>query len=191
MRTPHSQQGFTLVELLVGATLSALVMSAILSSYVFLGRSLTRQANYQTLEAKGREALSYLRRDFALAQAVKTGTSPAADTVTLVMPGGEITYTYAASTLTRTANYGSNPTITLLRNDFCTCPAFAFEYFTTAGFPPLDQNTATTFVPYSIKQIRVSFTVQSPGTLSADTRATYQAVSARFLLRNRQLPNGT
>ena len=188
MRLPHSSRGFTLVELLIGSTLAAIVMSAVLSSYVFLGRNLTRTANYQTLEAKGREALTYLRRDFALAQAVKTGTTPTATSVTLVLPAGEVTYAYSASTLTRTANFGANPSLTLLTNDFCTCTAFAFQYYTTTGGVPLDQNTATTYVPLSIKQIQAGFTIQTPSTHSVSTRAIYQAVSSRFLLRNKPLP---
>jgi len=187
--SPQSRHGFTLVELLVGSALAAIVMSAVLSSYVYLGRNLTKLANYQTLESKGREALTYLRRDFALAQNVKTGTSPTQSTVTLVLPGGEVTYTYASNKLTRTANFGANPSVTLLKNDFCTCPTFAFQYYTTNGDAPLDQNTATAYVPYSIKQIQVSFTVQTPSVHSVSTRATYEAVSSRFLLRNKQLPN--
>lgn len=191
MRSRQSQHAFTLIELLVGSALSAMVMAAVLSSYVYLGRNLTRLANYQTLETKGREALTYLRRDFALAQAVKTGTTPTASTVTLVLPAGEVIYTYASNTLTRTANFGPNPSVTLLKNDFCTCSAFAFNYYTTTGGVPLDQNTGTTNVPYSVKQIDVSFTLLTTSSQSVDTRAKYQAVSSRFLLRNKQLPNGT
>jgi prepilin-type N-terminal cleavage/methylation domain-containing protein len=34
--------GFTLVEVLVGATLSAAIMAAVLSSYIYMGRGLGR-----------------------------------------------------------------------------------------------------------------------------------------------------
>jgi prepilin-type N-terminal cleavage/methylation domain-containing protein len=189
-RRSRSVRGFTLVEVLVSVTLGALMMAAVLSSYVFLGRNLTRLANYQTLEAKGREALTYLRRDFALALTVKAGTSPTSSTVTLVLPAGEVTYTYAASTLTRMANFGANPTITLLNNAYCTCTAFSFNYYTTTGGSPLDQVTSSVNVPYSIKQIQVAFTLQTPSVHSVQTRATYQVASANFLLRNKPLPTG-
>lgn len=192
MRRPAgSPHGFTLVEVLISSTLGAMLMAAVLSSYLFLGRSLTRQANYQTLEAKGREALTYLRRDFALAQAVKTGTNPTSSTVTLALPAGEVTYAFAANALTRTANFGANPTITLLNNAYCTCTVFTFNYYTTTGGSPLDQNTSSVNEPLSIKQIKVGFTLQTPSAYSIQTRATYQTVSAPFLLRNRQLPTGS
>ena len=116
---PALSRGFTLVEVLVSASLAAAVMAAVLSSFVFLGRNLTRLANYQALETKGREALTYLRHDLAVAAAVKPGTTPTASSVTLVLPAGEVTYTYdsTAGSLRRQAATGANPDFLLLKND--------------------------------------------------------------------------
>ena len=185
--------GFTLVEVLVASTLAAAVMAAVLATFVFLGRNLTRLANYQTLEAKGRQALIYLRQDFALAQAVKTGTTPTGSTVTLVLPAGEVTYAYDGTNyrLRRQANFGPNPDFYLLQNDYCTCTTFAFSYYTTTSGTPIDQISGSANVPYSIKQIEVRFIIQTPGTSSAATRATYEIVSSRLLIRNKQLPAGS
>jgi len=190
-RTPGA--GFTLVEVLIGSTLAAAVMAAVLTSFIFLGRSLARLANYQTLEAKGRQALTYLRSDFAQAESVKTGTTPTASGVTLVLPAGEITYTYdsTAQSLRRQATFGPNPDLRLLQNDYCSCTSFSFDYFTTSNGSPASQVTPTVNVPYSIKQIQVRFTLQTPGTASPSTRATSQVVSSRFLFRNRASPDGT
>lgn len=41
-RLAHRRRGFTLVEMLIGLSLSLMVMAAILSSYVFLARNFTR-----------------------------------------------------------------------------------------------------------------------------------------------------
>jgi prepilin-type N-terminal cleavage/methylation domain-containing protein len=193
MRRSQACRGFTLVELLIGATLSAALMAAVLSTFVFLGRNLTRLANYHSLEAKSREALTYLTQDLALAQAVKSGTAPTATTVTLVLPSGEVTYTYdtAALKLRRQATFGANRDFSLLTNDFCTCTAFAFDYYTTSGGAPTSQITTATNVPYSIKQIQVRFAVETPAGYSSLTHETYSAVSSRYLVRNRQLPDGT
>ena len=54
---------FTLVELLIAMSLSLMIMTAVLSSYVFLGRSFSRSlgiasANQPTLENQGRQALA-------------------------------------------------------------------------------------------------------------------------------------
>jgi prepilin-type N-terminal cleavage/methylation domain-containing protein len=185
--------GFTLVEVLVSTSLAAMVLAAVLSSFVFLGRNLTRLANYHTLETKGREALAYLQRDLAIAETVKSGTTPTASSVTLVLPAGEVTYTYdgTAGSLRRQAAAGANPDFQLLKNDRCTCTTFAFDYQTVTGGAPTSQLDASSNVPYGIKQIRVRFVLATPGTEADATRTTYSAVSARFLLRNTQLAAGS
>jgi type II secretory pathway pseudopilin PulG len=190
---PRTSPGFTLVEVLISASLAAAVMAAVLSSFVFLGRNLARLANYHTLEAKGQEALVQLRLDFGLARSVKAGTTPTATSVTLQLPAGEVTYTYdgAAGNLRRQATFGTNPDRLLLKNDHATCTAFAFGYYTTTGGSPVSQFGTGDNVPYSIKQIQVGFTLQNPGTLAAEARSTLAVVSSRFLIRNRQAATGT
>ncbi len=150
-------RGFTLVEVMIGSSLAAAVMAAVLSSFVFLSRNLARQANYHSLENKGREGLTYLRRDFALARAVKGGTAPTVSTLTLVLPAGDVTLTYdgAAGSLRRQATFGANRDFTLLASGYCSCTAFAFNYYTTTGGSP---GTGGVNVPYSVKQIQVRFT---------------------------------
>lgn len=64
-------KGFTLVELLIGATLSAAVMAAVLSSYIFIGRNLARLANQQVLETEARRTLANFARDVRLASGLR------------------------------------------------------------------------------------------------------------------------
>jgi prepilin-type N-terminal cleavage/methylation domain-containing protein len=189
----YNAKGFTMTELLIGSTLASMIMAAVLSSFVFLGRNLTRLANYHSLESKGREAATYLTRDLALAQGVKTGTTPTASTLTLAMPSGNVTYTYDATTskLRRQSNYGAVQDIYLLHNDTSACTAFTFDYYTMSGGAPTSQVSPAVNVPYSIKQIQFRFTVETPGLLNSGTHATYDAVSARYVIRNRQAPDGT
>lgn len=192
-RRPTPRGGFTLVELMVASTLAAVLMAAVLSTFTFMGRNLARLSSYQALEAESRKALNYLRRDFAVAQAVKRGTTPTSSTVTLVLPSGEVTYTYntASRNLRRQSTFGANADFTLLRNSACECTSFAFAYYTTTDGDPTAQTSPTTNVPYSIKQIEVRFAVASPTTWSTQTRTHYEAASPRFLLRNRQATDGT
>jgi len=91
--------GFTLVELLVGVTLAAAVMAAVLSSYIYLARSLGRLANQQTLETESRRTLAYFAKDVQSASAI-SGT-PGASTVALIVPT-------AAGTNTVTYYYNAN-----------------------------------------------------------------------------------
>ena len=188
----RNTRGFTLVELLVAATLAALAMTALLSAFVFLARNFTRLANLQALEGQSRRALAYLQTDLALAETVKAGSTATASTVTLVLPTGEVTYTYdsSASRLRRQAAFGASPDLYLLNTPGCRCTALAFNYYTGTGGSPADQVTPTANTPYSIKQLQVSFTLQTPTTESAQTRMQYKAVSARHNLRNKRTPNG-
>jgi hypothetical protein len=190
---PPSRSAFTLVEVMIGASLSAIVMAAVLSSFTFLGRNLARMVSYQSLDSESRKALTYLQRDFALAQAVKTGTTPTASAVTLVLPAGEVTYTYNSANrrLQRTATFGANQNFYLLNNSSCECTSFTFSYFTASGASPTDQVSPTVFVPYSIKQIQARFILESPTAWSANTRTTLETASSQFLFRNKGAPDGT
>jgi hypothetical protein len=193
MRTRKIQSGFTLFELLIGSSMAAVVMVALLSSFLFIGRNLARLANYQSLQTQARTALAYLRRDFAVAESVKSGTTPTASSVTIVLPAGEVTYTYdnASRNLRRQANFGANRDFSLLRNSHCECTSFAFRYFTTTDGQPTDQASGTASVPYSIKRIEIGFVLESPSTTAVETRTRYEAASSRFLIRNRRAPDGT
>lgn len=186
-------RAFTLVEVMIGSTLAAMVMAAMLSSFVFIGRNLSRLTSHQALETEARKALTYLRRDFGLAQTIKSGTTPTSATVTLVLPTGDVTYTYDSGTkrLRRQATFGTSQDLYLLQNSRSQCATFAFAYYTTSDAAPTDQVTPSSLVPYSIKQIEVSFVLESPSSWTAETRTRYELASSRFLIRNRRAPDGT
>jgi prepilin-type N-terminal cleavage/methylation domain-containing protein len=192
-RRISTPRGFTLLEVLISSALAGVVMIAVLSSFLFIGRNLSRLASHQALESESRKALAYIRKDFTLAQAVKSGTTPTSSTVTLVVPSGEITYTYdsVARRVRRQANFGATQDSYLLQNTQCECTSFTFSYYTTGDAAPTDQVTPTTYVPYSIKQIQVAFVVESPSTWTSDRRTRLESISSRFLIRNRTAPNGT
>lgn len=188
-----SRAGFTLVELLIASSLAAVLMTAVMSTYVYVGRSLARLASYQALEAESRKALAYLTKDFAQAQGIKNGTSPTGTTLTLVLPSGEVVYSYdsTAKSLRRQATFGAIRDLSFFQNDTSQCPSLTFRYFTTSDGAPTSQLSPTSNVPYSIKQVQVGYIVESPNTWSTLTRTRYEASSARFLFRNRGMPDGT
>lgn len=188
----QSRGGFTLVEVLISTTLAGAILAAVLSSYVFLGRNLMRLANYHTLETKSHDALVRLQSDLSLAHGVKTGTRPTATTVTLVLPAGEVTYTYdsATSSLRRQATFGANADLQLLKNDHASCTAFAFDYYTMTVGSAVSQFDASFNVPYSIKEIGARFTLETPQTQDAATRTTFQVVAPGTPLRNKQAASG-
>lgn len=129
-RGSKSVRGFTLVELLIGAALSAAVLAAVLSSYIYLGRSLARLANQQTLETQARLALGFFTQDVQQATGLVTistaPTSPAANRVDLTVP------TNTGTTNTVTYYYNSDLTddgdITVNGTAFAPPPASLTRY---------------------------------------------------------------
>jgi len=178
-----SKQGFTLVELLIGATLSAAIMAAVLSSYIYMGRQLARLANQQILETEARRTLAYFARDVRLASGI-SGT-PSATSLTLSQPTSTGTTTVAysynsgAGTLTRTPASGT-PQV-LLSN--ITTSGLTIRYYDGSN------NPYTSYLDYlsGIKQISLEFSTQL-GTAGNGTQTkVYELASNRLILRNRTL----
>ena len=178
--------------MLIGLSLSLMVMAAILSSYVFLARNFTRSlgvtyaVNNQTtlsqlppLEAQLRTTLAYFAQDVRMATGI-SGT-PSEDGVTLILPTatGTTTVTYAydgvARTLTRTWSGLSGQ---IIHHNLLGC---TFSYFDAAGRP------YTTYVNHllGIKQLSVAFTAQGGSATNQTLTQVYTGASPRLLLRNR------
>ena len=167
-----ASRGFTLVELMIAMSLSAVVFAAILSAYVFIGRNLTRLANLEQQEGQCRRLLNTFAKDVGMAMRVTT----ASDTqLTLTVPTASSTapvvYNYSNGTLTRTDATGATTLLTGVT-------AFDFNYYNRAG-------TASTS-SLSIKQVVLSYT-SAVGSPANGTQARYAMVSPRLVLRNTPL----
>jgi type II secretory pathway pseudopilin PulG len=203
-------KGFTLVELLVGATLSAAVLAGVLSSYLFLNRQLARLAHQQTLETEARRTLGAFTQDVQRASSIDTSLTLGAARVSLTVPGatGTTTVTYLynsdldatatvslhgtnvtlpAASFTRCAYDGSTVTsVTLLRNitDGDTAEDdndLRLRYYDASG------NEFTAYTDYlpGIKQVALEFKTRA-GTAELGTQTPLHTVATgRLALRNR------
>jgi hypothetical protein len=185
---------------MVGAALSATVMAAVLSSYIYLGRGLNRLANQQTLETETRRTLTYFAQDVQSATGL-TGTI-SATRVDILVPtatgSNTVTYYYnnssstttvtvngtsvtmAANALTRCVYDGTTVTPqTLLRN--ITSGGLTFSYYDGAG------NAYASYTNYvsGIKQLSLQFTTQAGSANNGTQTRPYEAASSRLVLRNR------
>lgn len=184
-RSAKSTVAFTLVELLIGMSLAMMVMLAVLSSYTFLGRSLVRLVNQQTLITSGQRTLAYLTQDVRMASGI-SGT-PSASSLVLTLPTATgtttVTYTYNSSARTLTRTVGAATPLTLLSQ----LTSSTFSYYDGSG----NQFTSSTLSGgnylSSIKQVSLSFVCQT-GTNSDGSRAPqtadFQTSSPRLILRN-------
>ena len=201
--------GFTLVELLVGMSLSLMIMTAILSSYTFLGRSLARLVNQQTLQGESRRALAYFAQDVRMASGLTDTPNLSATRMSLTIPTGTgtntITYYYNSTAisgstvsdnvtvngstvsmqreaLTRCVYNGTTVTSLTLVNNI-TASGFTFTYYDASG------NTYTSFTNYlsGIKQLGLSYTAQKGDNINGTQTPVQQYASPRLILRNRSL----
>lgn len=173
-------RGFSLVEVLVSVGLSGMVMTAVLGSFLFLGRSGANISNYSEMEDQARNALEYFAEDTRQASAV---TWHSATSVTLLVNTTPVTYTYDASATTFTRQIGTGSPTTLLSG----ITEFSFKAYTITTVPIVDFSTAAarTSANRETKQIQISLTARRKD--STVVAATNTVLSARFILRNKRV----
>jgi len=179
--------GFTLVEVLIAATLSTFVLAGVLSAFLFLARTSFRSSGYSEMEAEMRRGLDTFARDTRNATDVRWNGP---QSITLTVDGGPVTYAYdstaasdtyrsfyrvpgdAASPLARTV---------LVRG---VTPDFAFRRYKLAQ-PGVTDNAANNDRETKL----LALTLRAARTSIATAGASNSAVSARYMLRNKRVAN--
>lgn len=96
-RSKGRRGGFTLTEVIIGATLGTIVMAGVLSTFMMLVRSGANAASYNLMESHSRRALEELSRDLRMASSVTWNSSTS---LTLIVPdnytttSNRVTYAY-------------------------------------------------------------------------------------------------
>ncbi len=197
--------GFTLVEIMIGSTISAFILAGILSTFLFMGRSGANVQNYSDMESQARKALEIFAEDSRQAAAI---TWVSANQIRLTVNGLYHTYTYAdgattnTGTLTRVitvvATSAVRSTMVLLTgivnpvartaSNGATCTPF-FRGYNLNGveFTAIQYATPTaaelTAASSGTKQIQIS--MEATRTSRTVVAATNTVLSARFILRNK------
>ncbi|MDP3073282.1 MAG: prepilin-type N-terminal cleavage/methylation domain-containing protein [Opitutaceae bacterium] len=191
-RSRPACRGFTLVEIMVSATLSVIVLAGILSAFLMIGRTSYAAGNYSEMDAQTRRALEAFGADARKAADVRWHD---AQTLTLHVSNAgagttPVTYGYdgTASSPTYRAFYRLNgdpsatePKLVLMRN---VAGDFAFARFKLEQ-PGVADNAAANDL--ETKQVQVTLRTARAGTTTPIT--TQSAVSARYILRNKRVSN--
>ena len=202
----RSNAGFTLVEMIIGLSLSLMIMGAVLSSYIFLGRNFTRSlgissSNQPTLEAQGRRTLAYFTQDVRMTSGLDTTGSapkvvPSASGVTLILPttsGSKyVTYYFNGTASAVTLSSYTIPANSLVRIDLGTSTAqplhsnllsCTFSYYDSSNQP------YTTYTDYliGVKQVALSFSAQTGRAINGTLTQVYSSASPRLFIRNHTL----
>ena len=205
---PTNRRAFTLVEVMVGASLSSFLLVGVLSTFLLMGRTGANIVNYTDIEAKARKSLEFFSREVHNTHAVAAYSG---SSVTLKIPdtsadahgtgAGAYTVTYTFDPvnrlLTRTGPPINNPTgpsaNTVLIRGVELVPGMTsffnyFRYVRQTTYPlgqgyidGFTSNTAANTL--EIKQIEVSFLLKKSNVTVV--AATNKVLSARFILRNK------
>jgi hypothetical protein len=168
----------TLVEIMIGATIGSFVLTAIITTFLFMGRSGANVQHYADMEGQARKALEMFAQDVRQASAI-TWTSN--QNVLLTVSGTGIRYSFSGSTFTRT-NTSSNVATDLVTG----VSSFSFNAYNITG-TSLALSTATdlTNAGKQTKQLQISLEARRQSSTAVATTNT--VLSARFILRNKRV----
>ena len=173
--------GMTLVEVMVGSTLAVMILTAVLSMFLFLSRSSANIINYADMEAQARTGLENFAQDSRQAADL---TWNSANSVTLTVGAATITYAFdaGAGTFSRTE---AGDTRVLIDN----INTFTFTgYMITGATVDLsDLSTATKRESASGVTKQIQLYVLASRTTTTVTTATNTVLSARYILRNKRV----
>lgn len=183
-RTPNrtaarSRRGFTLTEVMIAAFIAAIVLTAVLTTALFIGRSAMNIRNYTDMESQARKMLEYFAEDTRQASSVTWNNS---NSLTLVVNTANVNYSYDSATLTLTRTLAGSPNVTVTNIN-----AFQFIAYTINGLQITDFSTtaARTTASNSTKQVQISLAASRNRQTLTNTTST--VLSARYILRNKKV----
>lgn len=174
----RSGAGFTLVEVMVSATLASFILAGILTVFLFLGRSGANVRNYSDMESQARKALEVFAEDVRQASSI---TWSSETQFSIVVNAVSITYEYetANGLFTRTAATIKRTLISGISSG-----TFTFRAFNITGTElPLATAANRAAASSDTKQLQIS--LEASRTNSTVVAATNAVLSARFILRNK------
>lgn len=189
-RTPN--RGFTLVEVLIAASLSTVVLAGVMSAFLLVGKTGYAASNYSEMETQTRRALDIFGSDARKAVDIRWNSAQSITLSVATSTNATTLVTYAYDTDASSATYGcfyrvlGDASSTQPRRKLVTGVAsdFAFQRFKLEQSGVAD-NTATTDL--ETKQIQLNLRATRTGNTAV--AANQAALSARYILRNKRVSN--
>jgi Tfp pilus assembly protein PilW len=176
-RKASRRTAFTLVEMMVGATLSGFILAGVLSTFLFMGRTGANIRNYSDMESQARRALEQFAQDVRQASAVSWTSS---STIALTVNSASVTYAYSSGSFTRSTAAG---TTTLLNG----IKTFSFKAYSITGAEITGIGTSTSLASANLNTKQLQISLEAARTTTTVATATNTVLSARFILRNKRV----
>lgn len=172
------RRGFTLVEVMIGASLGSMVLLGVLTTFLMLLRSGVSASNYAMMEAQTRRGFEKLGTDARMASNLSSSGSTS---ITLTVPNN---YT-SNSNLVTYAYDAANQWFYLVPGDgsSMTDRQILIRYVTSLTFYRFDSTGTSTATDSAAKHIQASINVRRSGARVVDTSETI--LSAAFTMRNK------
>jgi hypothetical protein len=169
-----------MVELMVAASLGAIIMTAVMSAFLFIGRTSIMLRNYADLETQARNAMETFAQDVRMSSAA-TWNSPVSLTIVVRNGGADKNAVYVYDEDTRTfSRTFDGATIVLISN----IRSFAFSAY-SIDTEPVSLEAPTNATNIATKQIQIALETERVNPVLAIT--TNKVISARFVLRNKRV----
>jgi Tfp pilus assembly protein PilW len=180
-RKPRGLAAFSLVEVMIGASISCFILAGVLSTFLFLGRSGANVQNYNDMEAQARRALETFAEDTRQASSIKWDSNV---DITMTIDSIGIRYYYDSGTNTFYRNNTNTGATTKLVTGIVT---FEFKAYGINGGTslPLASASDRTTAGKMTKQLQVS--LESTRNTRTVSTASNTVLSARFILRNKRV----
>lgn len=172
----HRRGGFTLTELMVATAVSAIILAAAVSAFIFMMGSSLRMGQYTDMEAQARRLLQQFSQDTRQASNALWADQ---NTLTLTVDGAVVTYAYDSSR--NTFNRTSGGKTTILASGLT---SFDFQAYQITGSElPLATSPGAAGPVTKMIQISLGFAQNHTATGSTSN----QVISARCVLRNKKI----
>lgn len=175
--------GFTLVEVMVAASIGSIIMAGVMSTFLMLGRSGANIVAYTTMDAQTRRGLEEFAQDVRMASDV-TWNSDTSMTFTVpdnyTANGNQVTYAWdgTANSATYRSFYrkpGDDAATTSKTTFITNVTSFVFYRY--------DRLNATTSSNAATKRVQINMKITSGN--PSIPKATDATLSASFVLRNK------
>lgn len=175
---PHrrTRAGFSLVEVMIAGTISTVILAAVLTVFLMLGRNGYNAASYSMMETQSRQALELFCEDARMASNISWSSNQNI-TLTVVKSGGTVPVVYYYDSAGKTFNRQAGGQTRILVRDVA---EFSYRRYKivngveyTAG-----NDLETKQIQITLRAIRGRATVVD---------ATNAVLSARVVLRNKQV----
>jgi Tfp pilus assembly protein PilW len=170
-----------MVELMVSSSLAAIILTAVLSMFLFLGRTSANVINYAEMEAEARRGLEVFAQDTRQASDLMWLSD---SSVRLSVNGASIVYTFNSGAGTFTRAVGGTTT-TLI--DGISSFTYSGYMITGAAVDLSDLSTAVKRESASDVTKQIQLYVLASRSSTTVTTATNTVLSARYILRNKRV----